>query len=84
MDAKQRIEQAIDELRVHAGALRLHAELDPAALRQFAGDFARRAGLDPDVALRVVEDELGVRPLPSRAVVAKRRTVVDVAVQSES
>lgn len=81
MAKKQELEQALEDLRLNAATLRLDAELDPRSLRGVADDLADRTGLDRDVALRVVEDELGVRPLPSRTPLTKGATIMDIAAQ---
>ena len=78
------LEEAIGLLHQHRSSLRLEAEMDPHAIKQVAHDFAERAGLDYAVALRVVENEIGVRPLaPKPTATAKRRTVVDVVAMPE-
>ena len=81
MANKEELEQALDHVRSNAATLRLDAELDPRSLRAVADDLADRTGLDPEVALRVVENELGVRPLPSASTLTKRTTVMDIAAQ---
>lgn len=78
MVSKQAFEQALDLLHRNRAALQLTAEVDPAALREVANDIAARTGLPSEVALRVVEDELGVKPLPVHTPIRKGVTVLDM------
>lgn len=77
MVSKQAFEQALEALHRHRASLQLAAEIDPAALREVAEDIAAQTGLPSEVALRVVEDELGVRPLPAMPI-TKGITVLDM------
>lgn len=45
---------------------RFRAELDPSALCEIIGVMAQELKVSRDVALRIIESELEVRPLPSR------------------
>ncbi|MCA9706478.1 MAG: hypothetical protein KDK70_11565 [Myxococcales bacterium] len=78
MDSKQELAQALDSLRRNRVSLQLDAEVDPGSLVVVATDLAERTGLPREVALRVVEDELGVKPLPPRSAVTKGATVMDI------
>lgn len=84
MANKQELERAIEDLRLNAATLRLDAELDPSSLKKVAGELADRTGLALDVAMRVVEDELGVRPLQSKTSLTKRATIMDIPAQLKS
>lgn len=75
--SKQAFEQALDVLHRNRASLRLAAEVDPTALRTVASEIAAQTGLPTEVALRVVEDELGVRPLPAMPI-RKGITVLDM------
>jgi hypothetical protein len=77
MISKQAFEQALEVLHRHRASLQLAAEVDPAALREVANEIAEQTGLSAEVALRVVEDELGVRPLPAMPI-RKGITVLDM------
>ena len=77
MVSKQAFEQALDVLHRNRASLQLQAEVDPTALRSVATEIAEQTGLTADVALRVVEDELGVRPLPAMPI-RKGITVLDM------
>jgi len=77
MVSKQAFEQALEVLHRHRASLQLAAEVDPAALREVANEIAEQTGLPSEVALRVVEDELGVRPLPPMPI-RKGITVLDM------
>jgi len=83
MVSKQAFEQALDVLRRNRASLLLEAEVDPRSLVEVANDIAAQTGLTTEVALRVVEDELGVRPLSPRTAVRKGITVMDIASQLE-
>lgn len=78
MDSKQELAQALDSLRRNRVSLQLDAEVDPGALVVVASDLAERTGLTKEVALRVVEDELGVKPLAPRTPLTKGATVMDI------
>ncbi len=78
MESKQQLAQAMQILRRYRSSLRLDAEVDPKALVEVADDVAELTGLPRDVALRVVEDELGVRPLPAHTPLAMGVTVMDL------
>lgn len=78
MVSKHAIAEALDVVRRNRISLQLDAEVDPGALVLVATDIAERTGLSKDVALRVVEDELGVKPLPPRNKVVKGATVMDI------
>ncbi len=78
MVSKQELANAFEVLRRRRSSLQLDAEMDPGALVGVADDLAEWTGLPRDVALRVVEDELGVRPLPSHTAITKRVTVMDM------
>jgi len=77
MVSKQAFEQALDVLHRNRASLQLTAEVDPAALRAVANDIAEQTGLSVEVALRVVEDELGVKPLPAMPI-RKGITILDM------
>ena len=77
MVSKQAFEQALEALHRHRASLQLAAEVDPAALREVAENIAAQTGLPSEVALRVVEDQLGVRPLPAMPI-TKGITVLDM------
>jgi hypothetical protein len=77
MVSKQAFEQALDVLHRNRATLALKAEVDPVALREVADDIAAQTGLPSEVALRVVEDELGVKPLPAMPI-RKGVTVLDM------
>jgi hypothetical protein len=77
MVSKQAFEEALDVLHRNRASLQLTAEVDPAALREVANDIAAQTGLPSEVALRVVEDELGVKPLPPMPI-RKGITVLDM------
>lgn len=83
MVSKQAFEQALDLLRRNRASLLLDAEVDPRSLVEVANDIAAQTGLSDEVALRVVEDELGVKPLRPRATVRKGITVMDIGQQLE-
>jgi hypothetical protein len=78
MISKQVFEQALDVLHRNRASLQLTAEVDPAALRQVADEIAAQTGLSTEVALRVVEDELGVKPLLPPMPIRKGITVLDM------
>lgn len=77
MVSKQAFEQALDVLHRNRASLQLTAEVDPVALRKVAIEIAEQTGLSTEVALRVVEDELGVKPLPAMPI-RKGVTVLDL------
>jgi hypothetical protein len=77
MVSKQAFEQALVVLHRNRASLQLTAEVDPAALRKLATEIADQTGLTAEVALRVVEDELGVKPLPAMPI-RKGITVLDM------
>ena len=77
MVSKQAFEQALDVLHRNRASLQLTAEVDPSALRNVANQIAEETGLSAEVALRVVEDELGVKPLPAMPI-RKGVTVLDM------
>lgn len=77
MVSKQAFEQALDVLHRNRASLQLTAEVDPVALREVASDIAEQTGLSAEVALRVVEDELGVKPLPPMPI-RKGITILDM------
>lgn len=77
MVSKQAFEQALVVLHRNRASLQLTAEVDPAALRKVAIEIADQTGLSAEVALRVVEDELGVKPLPAMPII-KGITVLDM------
>lgn len=77
MVSKQAFEQALDVLHRNRASLQLTAEVDPVALREVATEIAEQTGLAIEVALRVVEDELGVKPLPAMPI-RKGVTVLDM------
>lgn len=77
MVSKQAFEQALDVLHRNRASLQLTAEVDPVALREVAIEIAEQTGLATEVALRVVEDELGVKPLPPMPI-RKGVTVLDM------
>lgn len=77
MVSKQAFEQALDVLHRNRATLQLTAEVDPVALREVANDIAEQTGLSTEVALRVVEDELGVKPLQPMPI-RKGVTVLDM------
>jgi hypothetical protein len=77
MVSKQAFEQALVVLHRNRASLQLTAEVDPAALRKVATEIADQTGLTAEVALRVVEDELGVKPLPAMPI-RKGVTVLDM------
>jgi hypothetical protein len=76
-------ESMIEELRSRRSALRLAAEVDPRALVDVAQDFAERTGVTQEVALRVVEDVLGVRPLSPSTPLTKGRTSIEIRAVDE-
>jgi hypothetical protein len=78
MVSKQAFEEALVLLHRNRAALQLTAEVDPAALREVADDIAAQTGLPSEVALRVVEDELGVKPLAAPMPIRKGVTVLDM------
>ncbi len=78
MVSKQAFEEALDLLHRHRGALQLTAEVDPTALRELAHDIAEQTGLADEVALRVIEDELGVKPLVPPEPLRKGVTMLDM------
>lgn len=77
MVSKQAFEQALDVLHRNRASLQLTAEVDPVALRKVAIEIAEQTGLAIEVALRVVEDELGVKPLPAMPI-RKGVTMLDM------
>ena len=77
MVSKQAFELALDVLHRNRASLQLTAEVDPVALREVAIEIAEQTGLATEVALRVVEDELGVKPLPAMPI-RKGVTVLDM------
>lgn len=77
MVSKQAFEQALEVLHRNRASLQLTAEVDPVALRNVAIEIAEQTGLSTEVALRVVEDELGVKPLPAMPI-RKGVTVLDM------
>lgn len=77
MVSKQAFEQALEVLHRNRASLQLTAEVDPVALRNVAIEIAEQTGLTTEVALRVVEDELGVKPLPAMPI-RKGVTVLDM------
>lgn len=81
MVSKEAFEQALDILRRNRASLLLDAEVDPRSLVEVAEELAAQTGLATEVALRVLEDELGVRPLPARTPVRKGVTVMDIGEQ---
>ncbi|MCX4245413.1 hypothetical protein [Paraliomyxa miuraensis] len=81
MVSKQAFEDAIDLLRRNRASLLLDAEVDPRSLVAVADDIAAQTGLTREVALRVVEDELGVKPLAPRSPLRKGVTVMDISAQ---
>lgn len=76
-------EAVIEELRSQRSTLRLEAEVNPRALVDVARDFAERTGVSQEVALRVVEDVLGVRPLSPSTPLTKGRTSVEIRAVDE-
>jgi len=83
MVSKQELSHALDDLRRNRVSLQLDAEVDPGSLVLVASDIAERTGLSRDVALRVVEDELGVKPLSPRTSLTKGATVMDIKARLE-
>lgn len=81
MVSKQAFEQALDLLRRNRAMLMLEAEVDPRSLVAVANDIAGQTGLTTEVALRVIEDELGVKPLARRSTLRKGVTVMDISAQ---
>lgn len=57
---------------------RLRAELDPCALSGLIEEMAQALGIPRDVALRVIESELEVRPLPPGGVSRHATTESDL------
>lgn len=78
MVSKQAFEQALDLLHRHRASLQLTAEVDPTALVEVARDIAEQTGLSREVALRVVEDELGVKPFVPALAIRKGATMLDM------
>ncbi len=80
MRNKDDLVAVLDDLRLNRISLRLAAEVDPASLKSVAAEVAARTGLAQDVALRVIEDELGVRPLASQTRRSKGTTESEIPV----
>lgn len=68
------VRTVLDMLYRDRSTWRLRAEIDPLALSQLGAVVAQRLGLPRDVALRVIESELEVRPLPSKRICRHRAT----------
>lgn len=72
------VKDALHVLHRDRAAWRLRAELDPLALRGLVEGIAAQIGVPHDVAMRVVESELEVRPLPSSGRVDRAATRRDL------
>lgn len=83
MVSKQELAEALDSLRRNRVSLQLDAEVDPGALVVVAREIAERTGLSKEVALRVVEDELGVKPLVVPTALTKGATIMDIKARLE-
>ncbi len=68
----------LDSLRRNRVSLQLEAEIDPIAIVTVASEIADRTGLSEDIALRVVENELGIRPLVAHTPFTKGDTIMDI------
>ncbi len=78
VDGRQALEDALDEIYRDGAGWRLRAELDPPALVQLASSTARRVGVSCEVALRVIESELGLPPTIRRRVPERAPTRRDL------
>ncbi|MEM9456704.1 MAG: hypothetical protein AAGF11_21180 [Myxococcota bacterium] len=66
------VRTVLDMLYRDRSTWRLRAEIDPSALSRLGTVVAKQLGLPRDVALRVIENELEVRPLPSKRICRHR------------
>jgi hypothetical protein len=66
MANSSRFEDALALIHRNGATWKLHAELDPTALSELVAATAALMRVPPDVALRIIESELGLRPLSHR------------------
>jgi hypothetical protein len=68
------LERLIGDLRRHRTEWQLRAELDPTSVVGLASEAALLLGMPRELALRVIEDELGCSPLLDRREFRNRPT----------
>ncbi|MEX1361932.1 MAG: hypothetical protein AB1Z98_02335 [Nannocystaceae bacterium] len=83
MTTKDDMKDMLAVIRRDQAALQLLAELDPAGLRAAAGKLAGDFGVEAAIVVRVIEDELGMKPLPVRDASPMRPTRIDVPAVSD-
>lgn len=83
MTTKDDMKDMLAVIRRDQAALQLLAELDPAGLRAAAGTLANDFGVETAIVVRVIEDELGMKPLPGRGASRDRPTLIDVPSASD-
>lgn len=78
MTTEHIVRELIDELRRDRTGWQLRAELDPSCLGQLASETAE-LGMPRDLALRVIENELDIKPLRTRSTGQGTRSTVEFA-----